>query len=364
MLSSYQKVFQEVRPQMKSVRDRDIRIKVNFILLALKLGNVSEACARRGFSRKFFYKWYERLKKGKWNLAALREQSRTPKKKHPLKIPKGWEEKIHHQASLGFGSPSIQAILSRQGIKISRSTISHVLRKRRPKVQRSKKEKLKSHNRRYELPIPGMRVQMDVKYVPEPVEGFRAYNYVAVDECTRMRFAYAYLDLTPANTVDFLGRLKNFFPFEIEVIQTDNGFEFTNRLIPSHAGKEHPMDEWCRKNGIRHRCLPPGEKELNGKVERSHRIDEQFFYWRAPTDNLEHFNAALAAWLQVYNHEKLHGGLGFITPVEKLWQVYEENRKAKVPNLTICKDLPKRFAAYKEASRMLKKTYAGRRQGS
>jgi len=356
MLASYQKVFKEVKPQLKSLRDRDVRIKVSLILLALKLGCVTEACQRRGFSRKFFYKWYGRLRRGKWNLLALREESRRPRKKHPLKICQAYEDRIHYQARLGFGSPSIQAILARQGIKISRSTINHVLRKRRRRVERTRREKLKSHRRRYELPIPGMRVQMDVKYVPEPVEGFRAYNYVAIDECTRMRFAYAYLDLTAANTLDFLSRMKAFFPFDIAVIQTDNGFEFTNRLIPSHAGHEHPMDEWCRLNGIRHRCIPPGEKELNGKIERSHRIDEQFFYWKAPTDNLERFNAALASWLIIYNHDRLHGGLGFITPVEKLWQTYEANRKSAVPDLNILKDLPKRFAAYKKAARLFAKT--------
>jgi transposase InsO family protein len=356
MLVSYQKANELLRGQLKSLRDRDVRIKVNLILLACKLQNVEEACARRGFSRKFFYKWYGRLRRGKWNLLALREESRRPRKRHPKKISPALEGKIRYQAKLGFGSPSIQAILARQGIKIARSTISHVLRYRKKQVAKRRKDKLKSHRRRYELPIPGMRVQVDVKYVPEFVEGFRAYNFVAVDECTRMRFAYAYLDLKPENTVDFLRRMKSFFPFDIHTVQTDNGFEFTNRLIPTHQEVEHEVDRWCRENNVRHRCIPPGEKELNGKVERSHRIDEQFFYWRAPTENLERFNQAFASWLIVYNHERLHGGLGFITPVEKLWSVYEANRKREVPDLNILKDLPKRFLAYKEALRLLKKT--------
>jgi transposase InsO family protein len=356
MLVSYQKAQSLLRGQRKSLRDRDVRVKVNLILLACKLRSVTEACERRGFSRKFFYKWYGRLKRGKWNLRFLSELSRRPHRRHPKKISAALEDKIRDRAKLGFGSPSIQAILSRQGIKVARSTINHVLRRRRIKVHRTRREKLKSHRRRYELPIPGMRVQVDVKYVPEPVEGFRAYNYVAIDECTRMRFARAYLDLKPQNTVDFLVRMKAFFPFDLQTVQTDNGFEFTNRLIPSHQNVEHPMDQWCRENSIRHRCIPPGEKELNGKVERSHRTDEQFFYWRAPTDHLDKFNRALASWLYVYNHEKLHGTLGFITPVEKLWAVYETNRNAEVPDLNILKDLPKRFAAYKEALRLFKKT--------
>ena len=355
MLVSYQTANEKVRGQLKSLRDRDIRIKVNLILLACKLGDVSEACERRGFSRKFFYKWYGKLKRGHWNLMALREESRRPKKNHPNKISPALEKKIRVQAKIGFGSPSIQAILARQGIKVSRSTIAHVLRNRKRKVHRTRRQKLKAHRRRYELPIPGMRVQLDVKYVPEFVEGFRAYNYVAVDECTRMRYAHAYLDLRPENTVDFLTRMKKFFPFDIETIQTDNGFEFTNRLIPSHSEVEHPMDIWCRENTIKHRCIPPGEKELNGKVERSHRIDEQFFYWRAPTESLEKFNVAFMKWLNVYNNRRLHGGLNFFTPIEKLWQVHEENRKSKTPDLNKVRNFPKRFLAYNAACRNPKK---------
>jgi transposase InsO family protein len=355
MLVSYQKALSLLRGQLKTTRDRDVRVKANLILLACKLQNVEEACARRGYSRKFFYKWYGRLSRGKWHLRFLDERSRRPRSRHPRKISKAVEQKIRSQAALGFGSPSIQAILARQEIKIARSTINHVLRSRRKKVTRTRREKLKSHRRRYELPIPGMRVQMDVKYVPEPVEGFRAYNYVAVDECTRLRYARAYLDLNPANTVDFLERMKAFMPFRIETVQTDNGFEFTNRLNPTALHVEHAMDRWCRENGIRHRCIPPGEKELNGKVERSHRIDEQFFYWRAPTENLDTFNNALLKWLRVYNEEKLHGGLSFHTPIEKLWQVWEENRKSQLPHLSLVVELPKRFREYTEAYRAPKK---------
>ena len=67
-----------------------------------------------------------------------------------------------------------------------------------------------------------------------------------------------------------------------------------------------------------HRLLPAGAKELNEKVERSHRIDEQYFYWNAPTDSFESFNAELGAWLEFYHRQRPHGGLGYRTPWEKL----------------------------------------------
>ena len=78
------------------------------------------------------------------------------------------------------------------------------------------------------------------------------------------------------------------------------------------------MDVWCEENGIRHQLIPPGEKELNGKVERSHRIDEQYFYWKADYRSLRQFNLSLVRWLRQYNEERPHGGLDYQTPKEKL----------------------------------------------
>ncbi|MFP5384856.1 MAG: integrase core domain-containing protein, partial [Bacteriovoracia bacterium] len=113
--------------------------------------------------------------------------------------------------------------------------------------------------------------------------------------------------------------LKEACPFPIACIQTDNGFEFTHKLNPQMPKDyEHPMDEWCRRNGIIHRLIPPGVKELNGKVERSHRIDEQYFYWKATDKCLMTFNDQLSEWLKQYNENRPHFGIGFLTPLEKL----------------------------------------------
>jgi transposase InsO family protein len=211
----------------------------------------------------------------------------------------------------------IHGVLLRENIKISVPTISHILNERK-KVSRIERKRLNPHNKRYELPIPGQRLQMDVKYVPHKVEGKRAYTYVAVDECTRWRFAYAFDSLDQGTTVKFLNMLKEACPFPISCIQTDNGFEFTSRLNPHLKDYVHIMAKWCLDNDVTHRCIPPGVKELIGKVEISHRIDEQYFYWKAPDKCLRTFNEKLSEWLNYYNRERPHYGIGFLTPVEKI----------------------------------------------
>jgi len=286
------------------------------ILCALKLGNVELACARLGFGRSFYYKWWRRLVKGKFRLRALRDKSRRPKTS-PRKIEGYVETRIAFYHRKGYGADMIKEFLRREGLKAaSRSTINHVLNDRRPAIKK-RRFKLKKHRRRYELVIPGQRLQLDVKYSPMPVGGKTVFVYVAIDECTRWRFAWAYDELNETSTVDFLDRLLVACPFPIRIIQTDNGWEFTFALN-QHETREHWMDTWCNAHDIRHRLIPPGVKELNGKVERSHRIDADYFYGRAPTETPAIFNRALTQWMSFYFTQRPHGSLGYQTPLEKL----------------------------------------------
>jgi transposase InsO family protein len=294
-----------------------VKLKLNLFIMALKLGNVAEACSRMGMGRTFYYKWWKRLESSQFALDSLTELSRKPHSS-PQKTSALIEDKILELKILNHGALMIHGILKREQIKLSVQTISHILNERK-EVTVPERKRLNPHNKRYELPIPGQRLQMDVKYVPHLVDGKKAFTYVAVDECTRWRFAHTFDWLDHGKTVEFLSMLKAACPFPIVCIQTDNGFEFTMKLNPLMAKDyEHPMDAWCRENDIVHRLIPPGVKELNGKVERSHRIDDQYFYWKAPDKCLKTFNEKQQEWISYYNEHRPHFGIGFLTPVEKL----------------------------------------------
>lgn len=214
------RLYRGLKEKARGCRDRDIRIKLELILLGMKLGNVSEACARRGFSRKFYYKWLSRLRRSGWDLSGLKEESRRPHRSPNQTSPLN-EKKVLWLHRRQFGARMIQAMLKRAGIKLSQATICHILN-RRLKGKKKPKARLNPHRRRYELVIPGQRIQLDVKYVPEFVNGKRIYNYVAVDECTRWRFAWGYDALNERCTYDFLEKLNSRCPFPIKTIQTDN----------------------------------------------------------------------------------------------------------------------------------------------
>ena len=131
MEAAVENLYRELKQKARGCRDRDVRIKVELILLVLKLGNVSRACARLGFSRKFYYKWWRRLKMANFELWGLEEVSRRPDRS-PKQITGKLEQAINWYARRQYGSRMIEAMLSREGMKVCKTTICHVLNKRRP----------------------------------------------------------------------------------------------------------------------------------------------------------------------------------------------------------------------------------------
>ena len=76
----------------------------------------------------------------------------------------------------------------------------------------------------------------------------------------------------------FLRHVVEKFPFAIECVQTDNGTEFTNRLLPKGNSKPTLFEGELQRLGIRHKLIRPYTPRHNGKIERSHRKDNEEFY--------------------------------------------------------------------------------------
>lgn len=143
----------------------------------------------------------------------------------------------------------------------------------------STKEKSK-HMGHYETPEKlGEKWQMDVKYVPKACyagdDGQVFYQYTMIEEASRVRFIYAYKEQSGYSTVDFVKRAIKFFGYKPKVIQTDNGGEFTNFRKTERI---HAFDKLCAELQITHKLIRPRTPWHNGKVERSHRNDQERFY--------------------------------------------------------------------------------------
>ncbi len=74
---------------------------------------------------------------------------------------------------------------------------------------------------------------------------------------------------------------------------------------------------------VGHVYIKPATPRLNGKVERSHRIDAEESYRLlegVTIDDTDMFNDRLREWEDYYNFERPHGGLDGQTPYERLKQ--------------------------------------------
>jgi transposase InsO family protein len=138
------------------------------------------------------------------------------------------------------------------------------------------------------------------------------YQFTAIDDCTRIRVLRIYDRLNQQSAIRFVDYVLEKLPFSVEVIQTDNGTEFGSQF------HYHVLDA-----GVGHVYVRPATPRLNGKVERSHRIDAEEFYRMLEgvvIDDTELFNDRLKEWENFYQFDRPHGALEGQTPYERLRQ--------------------------------------------
>ncbi len=125
---------------------------------------------------------------------------------------------------------------------------------------------------------------MDFKYTPYFIDGVQTYQLSAVDHHLTWRLIRSYQSKDAIAVKWFMLELEKLCPFPIIELQTDNDTAFTDKFS-SARGLEptglHKLDEWCTKHGVVHRLIPPGVKELNGKVENTHKQDDREFFSQA-----------------------------------------------------------------------------------
>lgn len=126
----------------------------------------------------------------------------------------------------------------------------------------------------------------------------------------RYRIVRLYPRKYHGTSLDFLATVRTVrqaLLFPIRKVQVDNGTEFPLAFALA-----------VQEAGIRLRYIKPRQPEQNGKVERSHRIDEEEFWSRSTSDGFTTAAQALRAWEHRYNHDRFSMALQGRTPAEKL----------------------------------------------
>jgi hypothetical protein len=314
--------------------------KLFIVRIALTQG-AQAAVLRSGTPDRTVRRWQAKFKA--YGTDGLREKSRAPKSSPKKKDVDGSLKRA--LVALTESEPGLLRvqILAKLAGEPSpdRVTLSWIARtKKQMGLTRKKRSKKNDHKLRYEIATPGF-LQIDSKSIDKDGEpGEKLVQFTAIDECTRVRFLSGEMFKSAENARKFLLATVNFFEgLGVTVVraQTDHGTEFTlpenERTIASYARGETDealFTEECERLGIRHKLIKVRTPQLNGKVERSHRTDEDRFYSRfkfATDTDLDH--ALKNVWMPEYNEIRPHSALGGMTPMDFLKKRLKEIEEKK-----------------------------------
>lgn len=276
-----------------------MKFRQSLIEYSLKHG-VTKAAIKYHTNRQYIYRWRKRYD---GTIQSLADRSRRPHSHPNQHTP----EELKLIADMRRRNPNAGLVvfwvkLMQRGYSRSITGLYRVLKRQGQMAVKPPNPKYipKPYEQMY---YPGQRVQIDVKHVPAAcIVGDAAcqkfYQYTAIDEFSRFRFLMAFEEASTYSSTQFLEQLQKAFPFPIECIQTDNGFEFTNRF---GNGKPTLFENKLKDLGIRHKLIRPFTPRHNGKVERSHRKDNEYFYAVKKFYSFDDFKAQLAQHNRKYN---------------------------------------------------------------
>lgn len=299
---------------------QDIQYKQSVVKYSLKHG-VTKAAIKFKMHRKTIYRWREKYD---GTAQSLKNKSRRPHS-HPnehteeeIKLIKNYKYKNKET-----GLVVLWIKLRKAGYTRSITSLYRVMQRIGIYSKAPSKKKEYEPKPYEEMRYPGERVQVDVKYVPaksltkevKEKDG-RYYQYTAIDEYTRKRVLWASKEQSTSASTEFIKVIMKKFPFKIECIQTDNGFEFTNRLNWQGTKKKTMFEKRLEELGIKHKLIKPKTPRHNGKVERSHRKDQERFYYNKVFCSFEDFKSRLKYWEKEYNNFPMKP-LKWLSPNEK-----------------------------------------------
>lgn len=293
---------------IKPVLDKEITIK-----------QMTKVCP---FSERSLKYWLASYKKQGMN--GLINKSTRPKS-HPNETPIRQKERIIEMRNkTKLCAKKLNYKLRKERINIGTRTVGKII-KQEGLVRKYRTRKLKY--KYIKVPLsPGGLVEIDIKYVPKRLENKRYYQFTAIDCASRWRYLEIHDDMGNGSAIKFLNKVVEIAPFKIRAIKTDNGSCFTNRYTGYLKSADpinprlHPLDLECQKLNIIHYLIDPGKPAQNGKVERSHRTDQEMFYDRRKFKTVLGLKRAIKQWNNNYNNLE-HCALDGLTPNEALTRV-------------------------------------------
>src|SRR3989344_1460077 len=299
-----------------TIKEERLRWVLPIVRKEISITNATKVCPH---GKRSLERWVAVYRKH--GEAGLEPKSTRPKT-HPHETPIRVKERIIElRKTTGLCAKKLKWKLEKEQVVLGKNTINKIIKNegltRKYRVRKLTYKYIKVPLKRGEL------VEIDVKYVPELVENEQYFQFTAIDCASRWRYLKIYNNYSNTDTIDFLETLVRLAPFRIRAIKTDNGSNFTNRYTGYLKSADpinprlHDLDILCQKYNIIHYLIDPGKPAQNGKVERSHRTDQEMFYERNTFKNLKDLKNKIKGWNNEYNNLE-HCGLDGKTPNEIL----------------------------------------------
>lgn len=288
---------------------QDILFKEAVIKYSVKYG-VTKAAIRYKKTRQWIYYW---LRRYTGDIESLKERSRRPRyhpNQHTKEELKMIEDMRRRNPDTGLTMFWIK--LRDRGYERAVASLYRAMKREGYFIGEKTRKKEKYKPKPYEkMQRPGERIQIDVKYVPESCtksmgKGTQLYQFTAIDEYSRQRYLKGFKDNSSYSAAVFLKEALEYFKFDVACVQTDNGQEFTKILSSNQENKRTEIQPTMFEKalmmlGIRHKKIRPYTPRHNGKVERSHRKDQEWFYSKRKFFSLEDLNQQLRRYNREYN---------------------------------------------------------------
>lgn len=297
--------------------------KYNAVKLYRTGVGVHFVCRRYHISKSSLMRWNKKFDGTKLSLA---DKSHRPNSRHPnahTDEELRWIRNYHRRTPKISVCELYGKLRSTKGYSRHPGSLYRIFRKLGySSYAPSTKKKRKS--KPYDTPTRlGIKWQMDVKYVPRACYSGtvpqKFYQYTVIDEASRERFIFPYMEQSSHSTKDFLLRAITHFGYKPEILQTDNGTEFT---YIKKTDRIHPLDVLCAKLDITHKLIRPRTPRHNGKVERSHRNDQERFYNHMSFYDYNDLIIQMKRYLNRSNRIPMQV-LGWKSPLEKRLELEE-----------------------------------------
>ena len=286
-----------INPKMPKVRRDAVR------LVKYRGWSIRNVAKYFGYAPSTVSRWCKKDPTGGWHeIPTLSSRPKTSPKALPREIVDAIVKKRVKNRRCG---QVVHQELLRDGVKVSLSSVQRTLDRCYLLKKKSSWKRPHDSTPRPQALYSGALLQCDTIHIIAP-DGSRIYVYTLIDLYSRWAYAEVVEKIGAQPSVVFMRKAQKKASFPFEMIQTDNGPEFST---------------WCthgwKRLGIKHRHGRVRKSNDQAHVERFNRTIQEECLDRT-IHTISAFKKALRVYLPYYNTERLHMGINYQTPLEVL----------------------------------------------